>query len=349
MKLPELVGYRVRLPPLDSVKSLTATSQTRQNITTIFISSIAWDDFRCRAGSMDPVVVHFPQYTKPDVLKIISRDCPPDEEMPFFLSFVDLVYGVFYKPCRDLNELRHLVALLFPKYVEPVLAGKGTLAKVISPVQCLASVRKEGIEKMNGDTVTRQQTAKLFQHIQHHMKEALHSLYLREISSSEWLKKSEAKSKFLDVSRKWTQEVDLPYYTKFLLIASFLASYNPPRLDVRFFSRGGEERKKRKGGRGKVPKSEGGGKMRQQLLGPKAFPVERMLAIFYSIVETDVDCSVDIQTQITSLISLRLLARVTSVDRLDSVKCKCNVSFEFIEKVGRSVRFNVSKYLHDFM
>lgn len=42
--------------------------------------------------------------------------------------------------------------------------------------------------------------------------------------------------------------------------------------------------------------------MRQQLLGPKAFPVERMLAIFYSIVEEGVESNVDIQTQVNDLL-----------------------------------------------
>jgi origin recognition complex subunit 5 len=41
-------------------------------------------------------------------------------------------------------------------------------------------------------------------------------------------------------------DFDLPYYTKFLLIASYLASYNPPRFDVRYFAKAGDEKRKRK-------------------------------------------------------------------------------------------------------
>jgi origin recognition complex subunit 5 len=83
------------------------------------------------------------------------------------------------------------------------------------------------------------------------------------------------------------------------LIASYLASYNPPRFDVRYFAKASEERKKKKGGgtrKGRVDKL--GGKMRQQLLGPKAFPVERMLAIFYSIIEEPLEDTIDIQSQV---------------------------------------------------
>jgi hypothetical protein len=34
-------------------------------------------------------------------------------------------------------------------------------------------------------------------------------------------------------------ELELPYRTKFLLIAAFLASYNPARFDLKFFSGAG--------------------------------------------------------------------------------------------------------------
>ncbi|TPX63912.1 hypothetical protein SpCBS45565_g06279 [Spizellomyces sp. 'palustris'] len=282
-------------------------------LTIILVTHLTWTDFRSRIGSLDPsYTVHFPSYTKSETLAILAKDCPPTEDVEFFVSFVEILYEVFSKPCRDVRELRYLVALWFPKYVEPVLNGK----------------------------VTRQQTSKLFGFIQPHIKDALHSVYLRDLSSHEYQKAS--------VKSNHVYDVDLPYYTKFLLIAAFLASYNPPRLDVRFFSKGDVGSRKKKGGRrGRV--SSEGGKMRQQLLGPKAFPIERLLAIFYSILENSLESSIDIYQEIASLVSLRLLVRVTTPDRLDGVKCKCNVGLEFVNAVAKSVKFDVGKYLFDFV
>ncbi|KAJ2999847.1 Origin recognition complex subunit 5 [Globomyces sp. JEL0801] len=92
-----------------------------------------------------------------------------------------------------------------------------------------------------------------------------------------------------------TKRMDLPHYTKFLVMASFLASYNPARLDKRFFTRGGEG-KTRVGKKGGV---NNGSKLRQQLLGPKSFTVERMIAIFYSIIDDDdLRATFDIHTQV---------------------------------------------------
>jgi origin recognition complex subunit 5 len=88
--------------------------------------------------------------------------------------------------------------------------------------------------------------------------------------------------------------MDIPRLTKFLVLASFLASYNPAKLDARFFTRGGEGTKKV----GKKSGIQKGSRMRQQLKGPKAFSIERMLAIFYSIVDEDVKPSFDILSQV---------------------------------------------------
>jgi origin recognition complex subunit 5 len=137
----------------------------------------------------------------------------------------------------------------------------------------------------------------------------------------------------------------MPFLTKFLLIASFLASYNPSKYDSRFFTRGGE-------GRGKISKKAGsnnGSLVRTQLTGPKAFAIDRMLAIFYSIVEDDCKMTTDIHSQIATCISLRLLIRVSAPNNLNSMKCKCNISFALVKSIATSVRFDISKYLYDFV
>lgn len=41
---------------------------------------------------------------------------------------------------------------------------------------------------------------------------------------------------------------DLPYYSKFLLCAAYLASYNPARLDPTFFLKASDPKKRRRGG-----------------------------------------------------------------------------------------------------
>ncbi|KAG0322196.1 Origin recognition complex subunit 5 [Linnemannia gamsii] len=321
---------------------------TGRNICVILITTIVWEKFRSKTGGYEPIVLNFPQYTKSETIAILRRDLPEGEDEDLFMRFVDLVYDVFQRNCKDLNEIRHLVALLFPLYVKPVKEGK--------------------IQKHEG--------LKLHRHIQAYFVEAMDKLYLREISSTEWSDRTlsaasgslsggsgtgagghvsgapggdRALTTALDVQNVF----DLPYYTKFILIASFLASYNPPRLDMRYFAKvsnqGGKMTKRSKIAAAKKHGHDNmGSKLRQQLLGPKPFPIERMLAIFYSILDEEVEENVNVHTQIASLVSLRMLQRVTPMDKLDSIKCKCNVSYEMIKTLAKSTRFEIDKYLYDF-
>jgi len=324
---------------------LRISEVSHRNICVILLSTIVYEKFRTKSGAYEPLVIRLPEYSKEDTLEILRRDFSADGMDiqvkdkdsvhlgdDFFRSFSEVIYSIFFQNCKDLNELRHLVALLFPLFINPIRDGRA------KP----------------------HETAKLFKLAQPYFAEATDKLYLREISSSEWAKRT---SEMANAKTTMTTDAsvvtairtnargdfDLPYYTKFLLIASYLASYNPPRFDVRYFAKAGEEKRKRRKGIQKPVSDKTGGKMRQQLLGPKAFPVERMLAIFYSIIEEKLDDAIDIPVQITSLTTLRLLLRTTNMDKLDGAKYKCNVSFDFIRGVARSVRFEIDKYLFDFI
>lgn len=143
---------------------------------------------------------------------------------------------------------------------------------------------------------------------------------------------------------------DLPYYSKFLLLASYLASYNPSRLDVHFFTKASDRRKRRRGG-GAIGGASGRRsqvrKIQRRLLGPQPFLLERMLAVFHSIVPDPVPSSVDLQTQVATLTSLRLLVRASaSGDPLEAAgKWRVNVGWEYVRGLARSVKFEVEGYL----
>lgn len=296
---------------------------TNRNICVILISNISFEKFRVKGGAIEPLLIKFSDYSEQDILRILQFDFTPSEietddentvklTSEFYAGFAQVIYSIFCHNCKDLNELRYFAALLFPLYIKPI---------------------KEGLAKTH-------ETPKLIKYAQPYFVEATEKLYLREMSSAEWTEQQKV------VGRA---DFELPYYTKFLLIASYLASYNPPRFDVRYFAKSAEERKKKKGGGTRKRVDNLGGKMRQQLLGPKTFPVERMLAIFYSILDEPLEDTIDIQLQITSLTTLRLLVRTTGLDKLDGAKYKCNVNFEFIRALAQNVRFEVDKYLYDFL
>lgn len=80
--------------------------------------------------------------------------------------------------------------------------------------------------------------------------------------------------------------LDLPLAAKYLLVSAYCASYNPIKTDVRLFGRGtGPDGRRRKGG---AVRRAGYGKARvgkvpQRLLGPKSFPLDRLIAMFAAL------------------------------------------------------------------
>uniref|UniRef100_A0A3B3R0C7 Origin recognition complex subunit 5 n=1 Tax=Paramormyrops kingsleyae TaxID=1676925 RepID=A0A3B3R0C7_9TELE len=259
--------------------------QELDNVTVILLSEIVWDKFRPSTGCFEPLQLHFPDYSK-GLQQILAQDSHPSYSAELYTFYINILLGVFYSVCKDLRELRHLAALNFPKFCEPLEKG----------------------EAEESDT------HKLWRNIEPHLKKAMQTVYLRE----------------------------LPYYSKFLLIAAYLASYNPARTDRRFFVKH----------HGKIRKTtflKKHEKTSNHLLGPKPFPLDRLLAIFYSVVDSRVAPTASIFSQISSLVTLQLLTQVGHDDQLDNPKYKCTVSLDFIRAIARTVGFDILRYLYDFL
>ncbi|XP_070361733.1 origin recognition complex subunit 5 isoform X8 [Equus asinus] len=273
---------------------------TDRNVTVILLSEIVWEKFRPNTGCFEPFVLYFPDYSIGNLQKILSHDHPPEYSADFYAAYINILLGVFYTVCRDLKELRHLAVLNFPKYCEPVVKGE-------------ASERD---------------TRKLWRNVEPHLKKAMQTVYLREISSSQWekIQKDDTDPGQLKGLSAYTH-VELPYYSKFILIAAYLASYNPARTDKRFFLKHHGKIKKTNF----LKKHE---KTSNHLLGPKPFPLDRLLAILYSIVDSRVAATANIFSQITSLVTLQLLTLVGHDDQLDGPKYKCTVSLDFIRAIA---------------
>ena len=142
----------------------------------------------------------------------------------------------------------------------------------------------------------------------------------------------------------------LPYYAQYLLCAAYLASYNPIRQDLVFFTKASEKKRRKRGGGTAVShfRPSKHRKIQRRLLGPQAFVIERLFAIFHAILPHNVASgSADIMTQIATLANLRLLARTAGGgDMLDAgTKWRVNVGWEYVRELVRSLRFDIENYL----
>ncbi|XP_076045047.1 origin recognition complex subunit 5 [Oratosquilla oratoria] len=288
------------------------------NICIIFTSMLPFDKFRPSTGVLDPITIHFPQYSKDELVQIFMLECPAEHSEAFYHNYVSLLLSVFYLATKNLQELRHLIQMNFPKYCEPVLRGE----------------------------VETHDVRRLWRGIEPHLKKALSTVYLRQVSSAQFEKMQQLieyhSGEKSTVQSSGTTKVELPFYSKFLLVSAYLASYNPARTDRRFFLKNhGKQRKTQAAIKAKERSS-------NQLVGPKPFPLDRLLAIFYSIVEDKVSPSANIFAQIATLVSIQLITQVGEDEDLDSPKYRCNVNLDFIRGIARTINFDIIRYLYDF-
>jgi len=140
---------------------------------------------------------------------------------------------------------------------------------------------------------------------------------------------------------------ELPYYSKWLLCAAYLASYNPAKQDQLFFMKATERKRRRKasGASGRVVKHR---KIPRHLLAPSSSSLDRLLAILHAILPHTLPQTADLMTQIATLGSLRLLIRTgaSGGDLLDmGGKWRVNCGWDVVHTLGRNVGFDIGEYL----
>lgn len=300
------------------------------SISVIFITELPFEKFYGKQGLEEPIKIYFPQYNKDELLNILAGDVHHAKQMvltkydelldfdqEFYRNYVNVFLSVFYRVCRDLSELRYMARINFLKYCEPI---------------------------MNKETSINDSMA-LFRKAAPTLKSSLEVLYLR-IVDDRTPSEVEKQSIGLVLSKEnVARTLELPFYAKYLLIAAFLASYNPAKDDKRFFVKfHGKKMKTKKDIKSKSKISE---QLNTQL-GPKPFSLDRLLAIFYAILDENIGFNNHLLVQLSSLVELQLLTSLSDSYVLDGHKYKCNVNFDFIQTISKMVGFSIRKYLSDF-
>ncbi len=284
--------------------------------------------------------IHFPAYTRAQSVHILSRN-PPDIflELPTDVPDYDAEVHAEDKPwlwprycaaiwdslaqnaARDLVSFRALCIKLWRPFVAPILAGDfGT--RDFS--RLLVAQRR------------------LFQD---------ETVLLDSIIASPTLAPPTAPSQ--DKPSKSSSAHELPYYAKYLLLAAYLASFNPAKTDALYFMKSTERKRRKKGG----GTARSGGRVSQKrqvprhLLGAAAFTLDRVLSVLHAILPDDLRGTVDVYTLVATLTSLKLLVRGGGLGAGDALeaggkwKVGAAVSWEYVQGLARSVDFGLSDYV----
>ncbi|PQE24791.1 hypothetical protein CJF31_00008032 [Rutstroemia sp. NJR-2017a BVV2] len=332
-----------REAPPTMLPALARMSEIISNLTTIFITTIP------RPSSFHlPGIPHinFPTYNKTELVKILSRTCKPhprllegpEETAAIWQRFLPTVYDSLSKHSgRDLLSFRTVCLQIWPTFIQPLLNGTYTshqFSRLLIANRTLLQNDTPLTPSILSPTTTNPTSTP-------------------------------------NAPNKLTTH--LPYHTRLLLLACYLASHNPPRTDQHHFLRHTTAKRKKRGGgtaltatssRPGVSKSR---KISRKLLGPQAFQLERMLAIYHVVLE-DADGrgsysksvwnkkkkgygggEADIQMAIATLASLRLVVKMGSANAGDALegasKWRVAVGWEVVRGIARSVGVEAEDYL----
>jgi origin recognition complex subunit 5 len=302
------------LPGLMSIESLI---QPRHNICVIIVVEAAAMRFlQGPAAMFDPVYIHFPPYSKDQLVNLLILSSPDNEHPQLYKSFCKFLFQMFQSSCgHDLRELRHLSRCLYPKFIKP----------------------------LQTEDVGPSDERKLFKLIQPHARALQQTLYQHDNTGGD--KESDNRA---SMASKIEQ---LSHVSRFIAVAAYIASFNPIDADMRHFAAQVSVKKARR-----VSNKNKKQVISQRHIGPNTFPLERLTAIYFSLLlENAGDAtyvqqadSTDLYAELSSLVRLNLLSSASSGSwDLDQAKFRCNIGFPFAEAVAKSISVDLSPYLYD--
>lgn len=219
------------------------------NISCVLIGSRSATQHISYQGLVSVYEIHCEQYSKTDLFQILllqtdhlSRTMKnlaledeihkgqteeriaiiDDLQVDFFNSYFSVFLDTFYGICRNVKELVYLSNANFPIYCKPVIDG----------------------------TIKKNDVRKLWKNMEMPFKIALGMIYCRVDQKADSIqnKNSIENSTEITVSssnKSALQQLELPFYTKYLLIAAYLASHNDAKIDKRLFVKHHGKQKKR--------------------------------------------------------------------------------------------------------
>lgn len=307
---------------------LKARELSGANIGVILISSVAWGSCMFDSDTLRmsrPMQLAFPAYDEDTLKKILALGCPAGEDVQSYVNFITSYMYEFVRITRGLEDLQKAMQLLYPIYMQPVRSGQ----------------------------VKADNSRALFAAFTPHFKAAVANFSSGAAASSFVAKQQKARA---DARPPGGLDFELPYNSKLLLLAAYIASRNRPNLDRRLFDTGPGKRR-RKNALASDRQAEFA--REAQLRGPITFPQERLLSYFWNLLKAEAadreaapwheraaqqQQSAEVFMLLRSLVSLRLLSQVTG-DMLDDGKYQCNIKDELAQKLAQNLRIDLNPYL----
>ncbi|KAK4155237.1 origin recognition complex subunit 5 C-terminus-domain-containing protein [Chaetomidium leptoderma] len=362
---------RQRDAPHTLLPALARLSEIIPSLTTVFIVTSPPPHFLLTSSVPH---LHFPTYTKPDFISILSVSPPPalpnttaQETADLWARFTAAVHDALARAAsRTLPSFTHACTALWPRFTGPIHAGTHT-AREFSKLLVAARVHFQDERLLDPGVLALALTTT-----------TTTTTIITPTQQQQQQPKKEPNNTTTAMANAGADLAHLlPTTPRLLLLACYLASHNATKTDLTLFSTHHHGRRRRGGGLSVSGGGRGRGRPRskhrkiaRKLLGAHAFVLERMLAIFAAVRGEWESLSLSQQQQqqgeevllqkgdadigmaIATLASLRLLVRVGGTaaggDAMDcGGKWRVNVGWEVIRGLGRGVGVEVEEWLID--
>lgn len=296
------------------------------NICVIICSSLPITNF-CFISNMRCLPsIHFPQYSKDDVVKIIttchtSQQSDHSEEPEVYKFYVGMLVNVFYQACRDLRKLLRLTRSNWEYFYH--------------------NCSQQGQNNLH----------KLWKKIEPRLKadfKALNSQLLPMPEPDDSVNGQAPLNTTTNNSKTVRNYSDIPRYSRYLLVASYLATHNPPSSDKRFFVKASSGiRGKKRNHLGATAENENESKTGNL----RSFELNRLKAIFGFIVRycssgTEIyEDNAELQAQLATLCQSRFIQSLGE-DTSGNYKYRCMADYDFVAEIALSVNFELDKFLN---
>ncbi|KAH7618813.1 putative Origin recognition complex subunit 5 [Nannochloris sp. 'desiccata'] len=374
-----IIDNAQRLAGADLLSMLTRLPDaTSSNVGVCLIANIPWATGKfisTNQNLMPPHPVHFPAYTGPQLQRILAGSLPPGEDTAAYASkyhqFLSSTVGPMSRASNNVLDLRTAIHALWIQYSAPLKEGRdlpagalfnkvrGELQRVIGELEMGGKTKSMNIGSSNstdgggringasgsGDTVT--------------LGVPTPSAAPAPAANTGTISTTPSADPHLGLT------IELPYMSKFLLLAAYIASRNKATADRAVFDPGYSKRG-RKDAQAHDRQTEAA--TENLLKGPHSFPLERLLHIFYCIYDQhcaedgdfndDIDGvaaprnaaaahevqRAEVQMQISTLVALRLLS-VSGGDLLEGGIYRCNLAQEIAYQIAGNVKMRLNDYM----
>ena len=308
-----------------------AGEEAETDVVVVLVSTLGWESLR-HAGltGTDPEEVLLDAPTPRELQDRLIAERPVEPHPEAWDGFVRALVPALRHTTTSVHDAWVLAEELFPVYCRPVGEGRAAATDAQALYAACSGAFKEVLQVFNREGV-------------------FGILKRRQALEGQGPGKRKAAA-----AQRQQAHLQIPYFSKLLLLAAFLASSNPSGADNRLFSEGG--RKRRRKNVHAVDRAADAA-LEAKLLGPGTFTLERLMAIFSCLVrnewQTEEDewlhiergaHSVETYTQVRNLVALRLLSQ-SGGDLLEGARYRCNAPEAVARELARSLGVDLQAYL----